>query len=611
MGEVKPSGWLRAQMLRDIRDGFAGKLDLLAKEASSDIYVTGRNRRDAANSINGAHCHWWNGETEGNWRAGYIMLAYLTGDKDSMAKADAYVDHILASQDPDGYIGINAPELRYSDIGELWTQATLYRGLLDYAELTGSKRVFDAVKRAADHTIAVTGPGNKSFPRDGHDIMITDVMERLYYDTGDPKYRDFSVWLYLDFSRKHPEADSILVSLLHPGYPFRGHAVHAYELVRVPIWLAYATGRDDLGNAWRNGMDRIQHYAFPGGASLGQEDIQDRPPDPTKYEFEYCDSKEVQADLESAFEMSGLSLFADRTEQIFFNDEQGARMPDGSAITYLTVENRLRCDGKSTDGSADEPRNKFSPTHQTPAVCCNPNATQIAPLYVSQMWMRKGDDTLVAPLYGPCTLTTSLTNIPITIEEKTDYPFTNHIDLIVQPDHPATFSILLRQPAWSKGASIACADGAEVTREGSYWRVRKEWHPGDIVHIDFAPSIHAVPAINGELALQYGALLFAQPIASDQKSVKDYPVKGFHDTYLYPRPGADAPLALPASLRSQSFGFKPSPVENPDMLHPFDTPAIELAGPMIDPATGATKQVTLVPLGNASLLRRVTFPLSP
>jgi len=42
-GAVKPRGWILEQMRRDLRDGFAGHLDELCHEASSDIFASGQS----------------------------------------------------------------------------------------------------------------------------------------------------------------------------------------------------------------------------------------------------------------------------------------------------------------------------------------------------------------------------------------------------------------------------------------------------------------------------------------------------------------------------------------------------------------------------------------
>jgi hypothetical protein len=150
LGEVKPTGWIKEQMVRDLEQGFAGCLGDLCHQASSDIFVTHRNT--LASKDYGSD-DWWNGETEGNWRAGFIMMSYLADNEKTMRKTDDYVHHILSSQEHDGYMGAFDASTRFTQRGELWSQACLLRGLLDYAELTGNADVLNAVSRSHDNSL--------------------------------------------------------------------------------------------------------------------------------------------------------------------------------------------------------------------------------------------------------------------------------------------------------------------------------------------------------------------------------------------------------------------------------------------------------------------------
>jgi hypothetical protein len=152
-------------------------------------------------------------------------------------------------------------------------------------------------------------------------------------------------------------------------------------------------------------------------------------------------------------------------------------------------------------------------------------------------------------------------------------------------------------------------DGAMISRENSYWVVRKKWQQGDSVHIAFVPTIQDVPAVNGEVALKYGALLFAQPHDAQKITLKTYSVPGFEDSY-YKLSGKYDALTLNASSQWQSFGFKAIPAASgANPLRPFDAALIALQGTMTRQADGDQVPVTLVPLGNAAILRRVTFPV--
>lgn len=616
LGEVKPTGWIKEQMLRDLKDGFAGHLGELCHEASSDIFVSNRNSAASVNVANVEKNNWWNGETEGNWRAGFIMMAYLTGDKPAMDAADAYVRHILSSQGEDGYLGVFASDIRFSRPGELWTQTCLMRGLLDYSEVTGNQQVRDAVVRALNLTISVYGPRKAPIPFEytisgqglSHDLMISDVAERLYDLTSDAKYRDFTVGLYQNMSAHVSKADTSLSSLLDLNSDFVDHGANTFEAIRVPLWLWMATGREDFGRASRNALDKLNRYAEPSGCDVSQEDVLALKPDPSTTEYEYCGIKEMQFTLESALQKTGVASLGDKIELIWFNAAQGSRLPNGSAITYLTSDNRLHCDGVSPASAKPDIKNKFSPTHTDVAVCCNPNATNVAALYVRGMWMRHNSGALAALLYGPCTVSTSVQGVPIRIEEKTLYPFENTVLLEIHPQGSLEFPLYLRDPGWSRGTIVKC-DGATITRENSYWVVKKKWQAGDSVHLTFTPTIQEIPAVNGEFALKYGALLFALPLEAQKTTLKTYSVPGFEDSY-YKLSEKYEPLTLHSSSQWESFGFKPMPAThgvNP--LRPFDVALITLQGTMTKQLDGTHVPVTLVPLGNAAILRRVTFPV--
>ncbi len=139
------------------------------------------------------------------------------------------------------------------------------------------------VQRCADLIISVYGPGKTPVLwGEDHDLMIIDVMERLFERTGEARYRDFSVWLYDEWKRNVSDTDTSLPSLLNRQAPFVQHGVHTYETIRVPPWLATATGRPDLGEAARNAMDKLNRYAEPGGSGVSEELISNRFPDPLR-----------------------------------------------------------------------------------------------------------------------------------------------------------------------------------------------------------------------------------------------------------------------------------------------------------------------------------------
>jgi hypothetical protein len=226
------------------------------------------------------------------------------------------------------------------------------------------------------------------------------------------------------------------------------------------------------------------------------------------------------------------------------------------------------------------------------------------------MWMRHSSGGLAALLYGPCVVSTTVHNVKIRIQEQTQYPFANTIEFHLQPERDVEFSFYLRDPGWSTGTTISCR-GAETRREGGYWVVTKKWKNGDSLRITFAPVVHEVSAVNGEVALQYGPLLFAQPIEAQKRVVKTYSVSGFEDAYFVPASSNTEEVTLPATERWSAYGFKPTQIADGDPLHPFDRAVIALEGTAVRQSDGSPVAIRLLPLGNTPTLRRVTFPVKP
>ena len=90
-GSIKPSGWLKVQMQKDV-DGFVGNLDKLVPELINDpIYSSGRLHKNSKLKDLGSNKEgdtegseqykWWNSETQSNWWDGYIRNVILLNDK--------------------------------------------------------------------------------------------------------------------------------------------------------------------------------------------------------------------------------------------------------------------------------------------------------------------------------------------------------------------------------------------------------------------------------------------------------------------------------------------------------------------------------------------------
>jgi DUF1680 family protein len=604
-GAIRPEGWLETQVRANLR-GFTGHLDSLAPELiiKDDIYGRDRLTKDvkrkdvgalAGDSAAAVQYLWWNSETQGNWRDGFIRSAILTGDPKMLARAKAYVRRILATQDPDGYLGIYARDLRYrfdGENGELWAKTTLLRGLLAWYDYRRDQAVLVAIQRAVDdvmrhYPLDASHPFYSKTPDVGglsHGLMFTDVLETLYRLTGRQAYLDYALFLYKDFSAAALHEDAQYGKITDPAYRLRGHGVHTYEHLRAVAAAAYASGNPALLKALDDYLQKIEQEITPSGAPAGDEWIAERPGNATTTGYEYCSMQELMDGYIDLLAKTGSASFGDRAEQLFFNAAQGARDPDASCIAYLKTDNSYYMTG-GLNGDSSNPRQtryKYSPVHQDVAVCCAPNAGRIAPYFIDRMWMRNSSG-LVATLLGPCKVTTTWKGTPVTIREKTVYPDEFSFDFQIMAERPVNFTLAIRKPGWATNQAITYP----FTEKDGYYLITKTWLPGESVHVRLYTDLAIHRDRNNETYFTHGPLVLASPISATPEITKRYPLPGFFD-YHY----------RPDNLVIYAY-------KSGSAIEHSDNARFEVA--LYDTAQHREVRVWLKPMGS-TILRQVTFP---
>jgi uncharacterized protein len=623
-GAIKPSGWLRTQMARDLEQGFVGHLDELvpALIQRDDIYGADRLTKAAKIKELGVVAResqwevqflWWNSETQSNWLDGMLRSALLLDQPEFIEKARARLGHWLATQDADGYLGIYAPDLRFNfsgENGELWAQASLFRVLLGWHEATGDARALTAVRRAVQVTMTAYPAGQShpfavqnDFAGVGHGLVFTDVLDQLYQLTGDERYRAYAGWLYKEYSHQPLSQDDLqLAHLLNPDYRLKAHGVHTYEHFRALLTAVYAADDPQLDAALAAALTKLETCLTPSGGPIGDEFIAGRQADASETGYEYCSIHELFDTYTHLLQKTGDLQWADRAEWLFFNAAQGARHPTDAphnGIAYLKTDNSLSMTGPRQPDDPQDAQNpqiryKYSPAHQDVAVCCVPNAGRIAPYYVKSQWLRSAEG-LVAALYGASILQTEINGVSVKITQVTDYPFDPAITFSVETTWPTEFTLSFRKPAWATGFNISAEN---YTEQGNLIHLRKTWQTGATVSLRFETAVKA-HSWRAETFFSYGPLLFCLPLTGIFSPGREY-APGFRDSYysladsstLHLRPGPQT-----------AFTLERRPC---DLAHPFDS--LVLTGNLFTPS-GTPHLTRLIPLG-ASLLRKVTFEVS-
>ncbi len=600
VGEVKPGGWIRDWILRDLHQGTTGNYDKLDPTVTHDRFGAGK-----VAARGGAD--WWNGEHEGYWKDALTRAAGLTGDRPFLERVRAWMERILRFQGKDGYIGIYTPETRYprkGENGELWTQRNIFLAMLAWYEITGDQRFLHAVERAVAADMAHYGPGRSYFnPPKGyrigggatHGLAFVEILDRLFELTGDRRYARFARFLYEDYSRNRtaPNRDCALFALLDPGRRFRGHGVHVAEQFRVPLLVYFLTGEKKYKEAFEAALRKLAYHLTPSGALVSDEAVRGRKGSPD-LPYEYCTITELTAGYLLCLRKTGRAEFGDRVERLVFNAAPGARLPDLRALSYLTTDNRLSTPLKKKRG-----RFAYRAVHLA-AACCTLNAGRLMPHLASGMWARDGaGGGLAALVYGPCRVETTVKGARVTLEEETSYPFEEKITFRIAPEKEVEFPLTLRIPGWC-GNPRVLAPGTRRERTKGYITLLKKWKKGDTVTLVLPAEILSHRASNGQDYLSRGPLLYALPLPVEKKIVRKFPLKGF---YVYDM------VCLDPSGWKYTFAGGPKDFTLLKVLektsNPWADPPLALAGPMKDPA-GKTHDVRLVPFG-ATILRRLSF----
>ena len=604
-GSIKPNGWIKEQMEKDV-DGFVGNLDKLVPDLINDpIYSTGRLHKnnevkDLGNNKEGdtegtEQYKWWNSETQSNWWDGYIRNVILLNDKAGLKKVEKYIQEVLKTQDEDGYIGIYDNELRYkfnSENGELWSKATMYRGLLAYYEYSKDKKVWNAIVKAVDN-VMTNYPIDKSSPYFSgkefnggvsHGLTFTDVLDKMYQITGNKKYTNYALFLFQDFSKTYQsEKDVQLDNILNPNYKLQSHGVHSYEHIRPLIVAAYASNNTELQKALQIYIQRIEKSTTLTGGAIGDEWIAERIADATHTGYEYCSLHELLDSYTVLLQKQGNLKTAEAIETIFYNAAQGSRNPNHSCIAYLKTDNSFEMEGTKNgevEPNRKQTRYKYSPAHQDVAVCCTPNAGRITPYFLEKSWLKESDTILVNVLLLPNTVETKIQNQTVKIETITAYPYQNKFTYKISNPKKVQFKIKIRKPSWA----IEIMTNEHYTIENEFLVFDRPFAKEDAIEIEFKAKVQIKEDWNNEKYFSYGPLFYAKPIEAIEQKGKSY-FSNFDDLTYKPK-------------NNNRFNF----VE--DNQATFSDGKIVIKAK--NRTTNQIESITLIPFGK-TILRQVSF----
>ena len=495
IGAIKPEGWLKKQLDLEA-DGFTGRLteisEFLKKDNNAWLAPDGRGE------------HGW--EEVPYWLKGFGDLGYVLGDERIKKEAKFWVDHVLAGQAEDGWLGPRANKTANDGKPDMWPNMVMLNVLQSYYEHFHDRRVLDAMSRYFKWQLAL--PDDSFYlsyweKQRGGDNMASVFW--LYNRTG-------HAWL-LDLVDKIHRRTADWVG----GIP-DWHGVNFAQAFREPA--EYGALKPDSKYAQATERDyttmRRMYGQVPGGMYAADENARPGYSDP-RQAAETCAMVEMMLSCEMLLAQTGEARWAERCEDVAFNSLPASMTPDLKALHYLTSPNMILADkgSKAPELQNSGPMLLFNPHDHR---CCQHNVSHGWPYLAENLWFSTDDNGLAAALYAPCKITAKVdSGQEFTVTEETNYPFEESIRFKFSADGPARFPVTLRIPSWCKKPELRL-NGRELPLDGkAYAVVETEWKDGDLLELKIPMEVEVVrwPENHESVSIRRGPLTYSLKIGEE------------------------------------------------------------------------------------------------
>ena len=516
------------------------------------------------------------GDVHAEW-AGYtadaiIRLSHLLPDSFIAREKAPWLARVLASQDPDGYLGAYRPAERWRHGFELWSQDRLLQALLCEYEHSGDPQILEACARAARRIVAqfespewsrlYARPRGSAAPHQvGHSLNIVHPFLRLAELTGDPVFRDLALAIYADYDAA--SGDFSAARFLAAEKIFL-HIVTVCEHLSIPATLHAAGGPRRWLEASLRAFDLLCTQSLQvTGILSGNEATYGLGP---RKLTEHCGVIEWMISCSRLLALTGQVRFADLAERAMLNAYFATRAADGATLAYNHAPNQLVAANWSAPYEDNWDRAQFRAhysSHHEPR-CCNANTSRGLPNYVQRAAMLAPEGGLALVYYGPCRVAARLPGVgEVRLRVQTDYPYEDEVRITVESTPGAPFPLLLRIPGWRRSAAVRV--NGQPTPEpaaGSFHRIERDWRPGDRIELAFdfpielhqyTASWHSVPGV----AVTRGPLTFTLPIPEQWEGVAPEAPGGLDEDWnVLPAADAQWNVALDLDLQNPESSLR-------------------------------------------------------
>ena len=458
----------------------------------------------------------WGSEFWGKWVQGAIGMYHFTHDTELKEIIQQAEDQLMECQLKNGYIG-DYDEKHQLKGWDVWGRKYTLLGLIKWYWETGDKNALKSATRLLDYTMTQVGPGKKSILDCGEYVGMppSSILEPtmfMYQITKQERYLDFAKYIAEELNK--PDGPQLITNAnvpvalrrpLKPGDAWYGkkNGQKAYEMMSCYVGLLElfrVTGDPDLLKSaeitWQHIVDEEINVCGSGASHecwYGGRALQTRV---SALTMETCVTFTWMQFCERLLEFTGDPKYVDQIERTMYNALMASMKADGSQIVKYTPLEGYRQEGE----------------HQChiPINCCNANGPRAFAMIPRVMYRLPSKGRVDVNLFIPSQATIEMGGQSIALSQETEYPLNGNVQITVNPQREASFTIGLRIPVWSQKTAVEVnGQKVEGVRAGQYCLIERTWKAGD--RISLTTDIKArLIEMNDMQAIERGPVVLAR-----------------------------------------------------------------------------------------------------
>ena len=520
---IRADGWVQKFLLNQL-NGLTGNIDKVGppfsvkfwenvnikdEDLPADCFLGGIIALDDA---------WVPFEQNGYWIDGLLRAGILTDNDQAIEKAKGKIMPVVENADADGYLGARILKDKIT-----WAHSIYFRALTALYDATGDEKILDALK---NHYLRA--PLKDVFEKQKNSARILyvrniadiEVALWLYGKTNDKRFLDMAEQSYevfndifVDDTGVGPDQemkDLTIKGMLGNRKVQRNHGVTYCEICKLPAILYMYTSKEIYKKAAINAFEKLyRDQMIIDGVNSSTEYLNGVADSNAMHET--CDISDLTWALGYLYMITGDPKYGDRIENAIFNAGLGCVDDDFKGEQYFSCPNQIICNDTSNHAYFYRGEDWMSYAPKNFLACCAGNVHRFMPNFVIRSWLiNQEEKELFAATYAPSKITAVFGNDNVSITERTEYPFNNKIEFVINGQ--AEFTLTLRVPAWAVGSQVKVNNEVlDIKVQQNLYKINRKFNDGDIIEISFEDKIELIENAKG-ISVKKGAILYALPV---------------------------------------------------------------------------------------------------